>query len=141
MVAAVLVVSTPVTAQILPPAKHAARVRIIEAPRLELATDHLAIVRWITDNPGGSDVHYGVIRYGTNSTQLVRTARSPIRLNRGHRRTMFRVRLDDLEPATNYYYRVACEEGGGESDGVRSTTYRFTTPARGGRVAANPRRK
>jgi purple acid phosphatase-like protein len=139
--AAVSLLSTRVAAQVLPPAKHTAHVRILEAPRLELATDHLAIVRWTTDNPGGSDVHYGVIRYGIDPLHLDRTAKSPIRLNRGHRRTTFRVRLDDLEPRTTYSYRVACEESSGKSDGVRSAIYEFTTPARGERVAAIPRRK
>ncbi len=138
---AVSLCSTRGSAQILPPAEHAARVRILEAPRLELATDHLAIVRWTTDNPGGADVHYGVIRYGTDPAHLGRTARSPLRLNRGHRRTTFRVRLDEIEPRTTYYYRVACEESSGRSNGVRSATYEFTTPARGERVAGNPRSK
>ena len=137
--ASVWLLSTRVSAQVLPPVRHAAHVRILEAPRLDLATDHLAIVRWTTDNPGGSDVHYGVIRYGTDPLHLDRTARSPIRLNRGHRRTTFRVRIDEIEPRTTYYYRVGCEESGGGSDGVQSATYKFTTPARGERLAAAPR--
>jgi len=139
LAAALALLSTRVAAQILPPTGHAARVRILEKPKLELATDHLAIVRWTTDNPGGADVHYGVIHYGTDPTHLSRTARSPIRLNRGHRRTTFRVRLDDIEPRTTYYFRLVCEESSGVSDGVRSATYEFTAPAPGERVAANPR--
>ena len=135
-----LLSSARVAAQVLPTARHAAHVRILEAPRLELAMEHLAIVRWSTDNPGGSDVHYGVIRYGIDPLHLDRTARSPIRLNRGHRRTTFRVRIDDIEPGTTYYYRVGCEESSGGSDGVPSATYEFTTPVRGERVAAIPRR-
>ena len=141
LAAALALLSTRVAAQILPPTRHAARVRILEKPKLELATDHLAIVRWTTDNPGGADVHYGVIHYGTDPANLGRTARSPIRLNRGHRRTTFRVRLDDIEPQTTYYFRLVCEENSGVSDGVRSATYEFTTPALGERVAANPRLK
>ena len=98
-------------------------------------------MRWVTDNPGGSDAHYGVIRYGTDPANLDRTARSPIRLNRGHHGTTFRVRLDDVEPQTTYYYRVASEESSGRSDEVESATYKFTTPARGERIAAASRRK
>lgn len=134
-------ISTEVAAQVLLPPGHAARVRMLETPRLELATDHLAIVRWTTDNPGGSDVHLGVVHYGTDPHHLDRTSRSPIRLNRGHRRTTFRVRVDDIEPRTTYYYRVSCEESGGGSDGVQSATYRFTTPGAGERVTADSRRR
>ena len=138
LAAALALFSTRVAAQILRPTRQAARVRILEKPKLEPATDHLAIVRWTTDNPGGADVHYGVIHYGTDPTHLDRTARSPIRLNRGHRWTTFRVRLDDIEPQTTYYFRLVCEEGSGVSDGMWSTTYEFTTPSLGERVAAYP---
>ena len=132
--------SRPVEAQILPPAKRAVRVRILEGPRLELATDWLTVLKWTTDNPGGSDVHYGVVRYGTDPTDLSRTVKSPIRMNRGHRRTTFRVRLDDLEPRTTYYYRVASEESSGSSDGAQSAICKFTTPRPGERIVFVDRR-
>ena len=48
---------------------------------IELATDHLTIIRWTTNNPGGSDVHYGIVHYGTDPKDLSQTAKSPIRLN------------------------------------------------------------
>ena len=56
----------PAAAQVLPPAKKAERVDITKGPELELATDHLTIIRWTTNNPGGSDVHYGIVHYGTD---------------------------------------------------------------------------
>ena len=56
-----LLTSNPGAAQILPPLKKAARVKIIKAPELEFSTDHLTIIRWTTNNPGGSDVHYGIV--------------------------------------------------------------------------------
>jgi hypothetical protein len=46
-------------AEILPPAKKAARVTITRGPVLESASDYLTVIRWITTNPGGSDVHFG----------------------------------------------------------------------------------
>ena len=52
-----LLSANPATAQVLPPAKRAERVEITKGPELELATDHLTIIRWTTNNPGGSDVH------------------------------------------------------------------------------------
>lgn len=117
-----------------------AGVRILEGPRLELATDRLTVLKWTTDNPGGSDVHYGVVRYGTDPTDRSRTVKSPIRLNRGHRRTTFRIRLDDLEPRTTYYYRVASEESSGSSDGAQSAICKFTTPRPGERIVFVDRR-
>jgi hypothetical protein len=48
-----LLSSPPTVAQILPPAKKAARVEITHGPALELARDDLAIIRWTTNNPGG----------------------------------------------------------------------------------------
>jgi len=129
-----LLTSNPGAAQVLPPLKKAARVKIIKAPQLEIATDHLTIIRWTTNNPGGSDVHNGIVHYGTDPKDLSQIAKSPLRLNHGHRHTVFRVRIDDLKPQTTYYYRVASEEANGTSDGVKSKVLKFTTPAPGERI-------
>ena len=117
----------PVIAQLLPPAPKAARVRIIQGPELELASDYLTIIRWTTNNPGGSPEHYGVVHYGTNPEELSQTAKSPIRLNPDHSETVFRVRIDGLQTGTTYYYKVDSMEANGTGDGVRSTVKRFTT--------------
>ncbi len=118
-------------AQVLPPARKAERVEITRGPELESATNHLTIIRWTTNNPGGSDVHYGIVHYGTDPKDLSQTAKNPIRLNQGHTHTTFRVRLYDLTPRTTYYYTVTSEESNGTSDGVKSTVRTFTTPAPG----------
>ena len=133
-----LLSSNPAAAQLLPPAKRAERVEITKAPELELATDHLTIIRWTTNNPGGSDVHYGIVHYGTDSKDLSQTAKSPIRLNQGHSHTIFRVRIEGLKPLTTYYYRVTSEESNGKSDGMESPVNQFTTPGPGERIVANP---
>src|SRR5882757_7843958 len=95
-----LLFSNSVFAQELPPAKKPVRVEIKKGPVLELATDGLAFIRWITVNPGGSEVHYAVVQYGTAPKDLTQTAKSPIRINRGHPETMFRVRMERLKPRT-----------------------------------------
>jgi hypothetical protein len=59
--------SSPMVAQILPPAKQADHVKIIKGPALELALDDLAIVRWTSTNPRGNDEHFGVVHYGHES--------------------------------------------------------------------------
>ena len=135
-----LLSSNPAAAQVLPPAKRAERVEITKGPALELATDHLTIIRWTTNNPGGSDVHYGIVHYGTDPQDLSQTAKSPLRLNQGHPNTMFRVRMEGLKPRTTYYYRVTSEESNGQSDGVKSPVNTFTTPGPGERIVAYPKR-
>jgi hypothetical protein len=135
-----LLSSNPAAAQVLPAAKRAERVEITTAPALELATDHLTIIRWTTNNPGGSDVHYGIVHYGMDSKVLSQTAKSPIRLNRGQPYTVFRVRMEGLMPQTTYYYRVTSEESNGKSDGMQSAVNKFTTPGPGERIVAYPKR-
>src|SRR5713226_7994773 len=97
-----LLSSNPMVAQVSPTTSKTARVRITQGPELELAKEHLTIIRWTTNNPGGSPVHYGVVHYGLDPKNLSETAKNPIRLNPGHDSTVFRVRLDDLKPGTTY---------------------------------------
>lgn len=115
------------SAQIAPPAKRATRVKITEGPALESATDNGAIIRWTSNNPGGSDEHFGVVRYGTDPNNLSETAKSHIRLNRSHSYTVFRVRVDGLKPRTTYYYKVDSADAHGASDGVNSSLKTFMT--------------
>ena len=119
--------STPAAAQVSPTTKKAASVRITRGPEIERADAYLTIVRWTTNNPGGSPEHYGVVHYGTNPKDLSQTAKSPIRLNPDHSETVFRVRIDGLQTGTTYYYKVDSMEANGTGDGVRSTVKRFTT--------------
>jgi hypothetical protein len=123
--------SNPCIAQILPPQKKAEHVEITKAPELESANSWMAIVRWTTTNPRGVDEHYGVVRYGTDPKDLSQTARGHIRLNRAHPETMFRVRLQGLQPQTTYYYKVTSVDAAGENDGAESSVSKFTTPAPG----------
>jgi phosphodiesterase/alkaline phosphatase D-like protein len=134
-----LLCAAPLAAQVLPPAKRAERVEITEGPGLESAANHQTIIRWTTDNPGGSDVHYGIVHYGTDPKDLSQTAKNPIRLNQGHRYTTFRVRIEGLKPRTTYYYTVSSEESNGTSDGAKSAVNKFITPAPGERIVASPK--
>ncbi|HEX4166172.1 MAG TPA: fibronectin type III domain-containing protein [Bryobacteraceae bacterium] len=111
-----------------PPAKKTARVQITEGPALELFRNNEAIIRWTSDNPGGSDEHFGVVQYGTDPHHLDLTAKSHIRLNRNHRYTIFRVRVEGLQPGATYYYTVHSLEADGRDDGMKSGVYHLTTP-------------
>jgi len=136
-----LLYSSPIGAQIPPPQKKAEHVEITKAPELEIAHDDLAIIRWTSTNPGGDDEHFAVVHYGTDPKDLSQTTKSPVRLNRTHPETIFRVRIDSLKPQTTYYYKVTSMGSGGQSDGVESPVDHFTTPAPGQVTSAYPQPK
>jgi phosphodiesterase/alkaline phosphatase D-like protein len=133
VLAAGLLLSWPAAAQvpqytakdIPPPARKAARVQITEGPALELFRNNEAIIRWTSNNPGGTDEHFGFVKYGTDPHNLNLTAKGHIRLNQNHPYTIFRVRLEDVKPGTTYYYTVDSMEATGELDGVKSNVYHF----------------
>src|SRR5260370_38737320 len=122
-----LIFSSPTTAQLVTPAKKAARMQITQGPALELARNNWAIISWTSNNPGGSDDHWGVVHYGTDPQNLSQTAKSHIRLNQSHPDTIFSVRVLGLNPGTTYYYTVDSMQATGKSDGVKSPVEHFTT--------------
>ena len=133
-----LLFSSPIGAQIPPPAPRAQHVEIIKGPALEISHDDVAIVRWTTNNPGGDDDHYSVIHYGTDPNELSQTAKNHIRLNQSHPETTFRVRMDGLKPAMTYYYKITSMGYDGVSDGVESSVHQFTRAAPGQVASAFP---
>src|SRR6266480_6769848 len=119
--------STPAAAQVSATTKKAESVKITQGPEIERAESYLTIVRWTTNNPGGSPEHYGVVHYGTSSKDLGQTAKSPIRLNPDHPDTVFRVRIEGLQPGTTYYSKVDSMEANGKGDGMTSKVKTFKT--------------
>jgi hypothetical protein len=138
VIAGSLLSSSPTIPQELPPAAKAARVEIIHGPSLELARNDWAIIRWATNNPGGSDDHFGVVNYGTDPKALSHVAKSHIRLNWSYPETVFRVSLSGLNPRTTYYYTVTSVDNNGTSDKAESPVNQFTTPGPGERIVAYP---
>ena len=130
-----LVTSNPTSAQVSPTTPKAARVQITKGPEIEMSKEFLTIIRWTTNNPGGSPEHYGIVHYGTDPKNLSQTAKSPIRLNPEHTLTVFRVRMDALKPGTTYYYTVGSMEANGTDDGTKSAIKQFTTPGGSQRAA------
>jgi phosphodiesterase/alkaline phosphatase D-like protein len=120
--------STTVAQPLSTPAPKAAQVVISQGPDLESAHGDWAIISWISNNPGGEDDHYGLVSFGTDPSALNQTAKSHVRLNRGHSDTTFRVRVVGLKPGTTYYYKVTSVDGDGTSDAVQSPVSQFTTP-------------
>jgi phosphodiesterase/alkaline phosphatase D-like protein len=123
-----LLSSNPVLAQPSPTTPKTARIQITEGPALESSKDDWAIIRWTSNNPGGTDEHFGVVHYGTDPNNLSETAKSHIRLNPSHSYTVFRVRLNDLKPGTTYYYTVGSMGANGTDDGTKSGVKQFATP-------------
>ena len=128
LITAISVLGGSLFAQESPTTPKAAQVRITQGPEVELAKQHLTIITWTTNNPGGSPVHYGIVHYGTDPKDLSQTAKSPLRLNPDHSSTVFRVRMDNLKPRTTYYYTVDSMEANGRMDGVTNPINNFTTP-------------
>lgn len=121
--------SKPAAAQLLGPNKKAAHVKVIQGPEPERADTNLTIIRWTSNNPGGTDRHWGVVHYGTDPKNLNEVAKSPIQLNRYHTETVFRVRMPPLQTGTTYYYTIDEEESTGESDKLQSSVKSFTVKA------------
>jgi phosphodiesterase/alkaline phosphatase D-like protein len=101
--------------------------QITAGPELESATESMAIIRWTTTNPGGTDLHYGIVHYGTDAMILSQVAKSPNRRNPSHPDMIFRVRVTGLNPQTTYYYTVESVGATGVNDGVSSHIKTFRT--------------
>jgi hypothetical protein len=108
-------------------AQKSAGVQLTGGPESEIVNGTLAIIRWTTTNPGGTDLHYGVVHYGTDPWHLSQDAKSPNRRNPAHPEMVFRVRIAGLQPQTNYYYTVESTRSTGENDGITSPVKTFKT--------------
>jgi hypothetical protein len=128
LIIAAWILSGTLLAQESPTTPIAQHLRIIQGPRIELSGENLTIIRWTTNNPGGSPVHYGVVHYGTDPSRLTETAKSPVRLNPDHASTVFRVRLDNLRAQTTYCFRVESMQANGVGDRITSPLRYFSTP-------------
>jgi len=96
-------------------------------PTIESVSDTLAFISWTTANPGGTVLHYAVVRFGKDPNHLEFTTKSPTRINPSHSEMVFRVRIQDLDPGTTYYYKVSSEQATGISDPATSRVNQFTT--------------
>jgi hypothetical protein len=130
VVASGLIASHPIAAQQRTAEKRVERREIIAGPALESATENTAIITFTVDKGGGTRKHVGIVRYGTDSRNLDRTARSPIRVIRSLPNMTYRVRIGGLTPGTTYYYAVDASLADGVPFGLKSPVNRFTTRPR-----------
>ena len=96
-------------------------------PTVESAADTVAFISWTTRNPGGTILHYAIVHYGKDANHLDLTAVSPTRTNPAHSDVVFRVRMNDLQPDTTYYYWVSSTQADGNFDPVTSSVQHFNT--------------
>ena len=97
------------------------------SPTVESVADTFAFISWTTRNPGGTILRYAMVHYGKNPNHLDLTATSPVRINPAHRDTVFRVRMNGLQPETTYYYWVSSTQADGNPDPVTSNVQEFKT--------------
>ena len=97
------------------------------SPMIESVSDTLAFISWTAPNPGGTILHYAIVRYGKDPNHLEFTAKSPTRINPSHSEMVFRVRIANLEPGTTYYYKAFSEQANGISDPATNSVNQFTT--------------
>ena len=107
--------------------QHSGAAQDTASPTIESVSDTLAFISWTTPNPGGTILHYAIVRYGKDPNHLEFTAKSPTRINPSHSEMIFRVRMDSLQPGTTYYYKVSSEQATGTSDPATSGVNQFTT--------------
>lgn len=98
-------------------------------PTVESAADTFAYISWTTRNPRGTILHYSIAHYGTDPNHLDLMAVSPTRINPAHSEMVFRVRMNDLQPDTTYYYRVSSTQADGTPDPGTSAVQQFKTQA------------
>jgi phosphodiesterase/alkaline phosphatase D-like protein len=121
-----LIASAPAAAEKRTAEVRSKRVQIVKRPVLESATHDTAIIRWTANTGGGTDRHYGIVRYGTDPKHLDKTARSPIKQRKNPPpQVTYRVRIAGLEPGTTYYYTVDAAQANGVSMRLASPVNKF----------------
>lgn len=96
--------------------------KITDGPRVEGVGTNWAVIAWTT-NTGGSSI----VRYGTKPNGLNETAEAPYADNEKTSAQNHRVRLNNLKPATTYYFLADSGQGEGTGTESRSSTGQFTT--------------
>jgi phosphodiesterase/alkaline phosphatase D-like protein len=97
-------------------------VRIIDGPRVESAGNNSAVIAWTTNAASSS-----VVRYGPNPNSLNQTAQAPYADAEGAPQQTHRVRIDNLQPNTTYYFMVDSGQGEGTGTEAKSPVAQFKT--------------
>ena len=102
--------------------------QIVHGPVVEDAGNNYAVVAWTTNDGSSSFVHYG-----TDQNNLSQTAQTDyVDSDKGSQSGQLkpathRVRIQNLQPGTTYYFAVQSTDGDNTSGEAKSATAQFTT--------------
>ncbi len=99
---------------------------ITNGPVIEYVGPRTAEIAWTTSTGGSS-----VVRYGTNPNALSQTAQEPYTLGHGTQHATHRVKIENLQPGTTYYFMVDSAQGQGSGTEAKSPVQSFTTKGEG----------
>ncbi|HWR13638.1 MAG TPA: fibronectin type III domain-containing protein [Terriglobales bacterium] len=99
--------------------------KITNGPNIEGVSEHSAMIAWSTDRPSSS-----IVKYGKDANNLDKTAQEPWGA------TTHRVKLNNLEPGTQYYFEVQSAQGL-NAPGQRAETQTQSFTTRGGNQSAS----
>ena len=98
------------------------QLQITNGPTVEGVGDNWAIVAWTT-NEGSSSV----LHYGTDQNNLSQIAQQDYQKSDSSQGANHRVRIDNLQPGTTYYFKVDSGQGQQSGTTASSNTGQFTT--------------
>jgi len=96
--------------------------KIINGPVVEGVGDTWAVIAWTT-NTGGSTV----VKFGTDQNNLSETAQAPYADNEKTQAQNHRVRLENLQPNTTYFFVATSGQGEGTGTEAKSQIGQFRT--------------
>jgi len=102
------------------------QVQITNGPVVEGVGDSWAVVAWTT-NEGSSSV----LHYGTDQNNLSQTAQQDYQKSDSSQGANHRVRMDNLQPGTKYYFKVDSGQGQQSGSTASSGVGQFTTKQAG----------
>src|SRR5215470_9076556 len=102
------------------------QLQITNGPVVEGVGDTWAVVAWTT-NEGSSSV----LHYGTDPNNMNQTAQQDYQKSQSSQGANHRVRMDNLQPGTTYYFKV--DSGQGQQSGTKASSNvgQFTTKQAG----------
>ena len=98
------------------------QLQITNGPVVEGVGDTWAVVAWTTNEGASSMLHYG-----TDQNKLSQTAQQDYQKSQSSQGATHRVRIDNLQPGTTYYFKVDSGQGEQSGSSTSSNVAQFTT--------------
>jgi phosphodiesterase/alkaline phosphatase D-like protein len=98
---------------------------MVGTPKIEYVDDNSAQVAWSTNAKSSAIVHYG-----TSPTNLTQTAEEPWGGDTNKWTTVHRVKIQNLQPNTTYYYQVESGQAQGTGTEAKGSVLSFQTKSK-----------